>query len=81
MWVRHEAAVDFMNQQMAKRVNTKILLSEVYKKTKNAEQDIIKKKKDVQELKEAVARERTFLQEEKDAWDKKVKILSCTPFS
>ncbi|XP_059577336.1 uncharacterized protein LOC102572641 [Alligator mississippiensis] len=71
LWVRHEAAVDFMNQQMAKRVNTKILLSEVYKKTKNAEQDIIKKKKDVQELKEAVARERTFLQEEKDAWDKK----------
>lgn len=79
-WVKHEEAVDLLNQQMAEKANTNILLNEFCNKKGDAEQEIINLTNAVQEVKDVLAKEIEAFNEEKEMWARKVN-MSCTPYS
>nr|XP_025046612.1 protein MLP1 [Pelodiscus sinensis] len=71
LWVKHEEAVDLLNQQMAQKANTNILLNEFCNKRRDAEQQIISVKKAVQEMKDVQAKDRKTFDAEKKIWARK----------
>ncbi|KAM9149654.1 coiled-coil domain-containing protein 175 isoform 2-T2 [Pangshura tecta] len=71
LWVQHEEAVDLLNQQMAQKANTNILLNEFYNKKKDAEQEIINLVNAVKEVKDGLAKEIKIFNDEKEMWDRK----------
>nr|XP_032638233.1 coiled-coil domain-containing protein 175-like [Chelonoidis abingdonii] len=71
LWVQHEEAVDLLNQQMAQKANTNILLNEFYNKKKDAEQEITNLMNAVKEVKDVLAKEIKIFNDEKEMWDRK----------
>uniref|UniRef100_A0A452HGP3 Coiled-coil domain containing 175 n=1 Tax=Gopherus agassizii TaxID=38772 RepID=A0A452HGP3_9SAUR len=71
LWVQHEEAVDLLNQQMAQKANTNILLNEFYNKKKDAEQEITNLMNAVKEVKDVLAKEIQIFNDEKEMWDRK----------
>ncbi|XP_030414347.1 interaptin-like isoform X2 [Gopherus evgoodei] len=71
LWVQHEEAVDLLNQQMAQKANTNILLNEFYNKKKDAEQEITNLMNAVKEVKDVLAKEIQIFNGEKEMWDRK----------
>ncbi|XP_074854767.1 coiled-coil domain-containing protein 175 [Carettochelys insculpta] len=70
-WGKHEEAVDLMNQQMAQKANTNILLNEFCNKKRDAEQEIVNLKKALQEVNDVLAEERKIFGVEKEMWARK----------
>ncbi|XP_067410985.1 coiled-coil domain-containing protein 175 [Emydura macquarii macquarii] len=70
-WVKHEEAVDLLNQQMAEKANTNILLNEFCNKKGDAEQEIINLTNAVQEVKDVLAKEIEAFNEQKEMWARK----------
>ncbi|XP_050808529.1 coiled-coil domain-containing protein 175-like isoform X1 [Gopherus flavomarginatus] len=69
--VQHEEAVDLLNQQMAQKANTNILLNEFYNKKKDAEQEITNLMNAIKEVKDVLAKEIQIFNDEKEMWDRK----------
>ncbi|KAG6933300.1 coiled-coil domain containing 175, partial [Chelydra serpentina] len=71
LWVQHGEAVDLLNQQMAQKANTNILLNEFCNKKRDAEQEIIKLMNAVQEVKDGLAKEIKIFNDEEEMWARK----------
>ncbi|XP_039392101.1 coiled-coil domain-containing protein 175-like [Mauremys reevesii] len=71
LWVQHEEAIDLLNQQMAQKANTNVLLNEFYNKKKDAEQEIINLMNAVKEVKDVLAKEIKIFNDEKEMWARK----------
>ncbi|CAM4592599.1 unnamed protein product [Caretta caretta] len=71
LWVQHEEAVALLNQQMAQKANTNILLNEFCNKKRDAEQEIINLTNAVQEVKDVLAKEIKIFNDEKEVWARK----------
>ncbi|KFP51563.1 hypothetical protein N323_09277, partial [Cathartes aura] len=74
---QYKERVDLLNERMATKVNTNVLLIETCDKTRDTEREIIKAKAALAELKEKIAEKMSKLEKEKEECDKKVKILKC----
>ncbi|XP_026501920.1 coiled-coil domain-containing protein 175, partial [Terrapene carolina triunguis] len=71
LWVQHEEAVDLLNQQMAQKANTNILLNEFCNKKRDAEQEIINLLNAVKEVKDVLAKEIKIFNDEIEMWARK----------
>lgn len=78
MRTQYKERVDLLNERMAMKVNTNILLTETCDKTRDTEREIIKAKAALAELKEKIAEKMSKLEKEKEECDKKVRVLKCT---
>ncbi|CAN0115525.1 unnamed protein product [Bubo scandiacus] len=68
---QYEERVDLLNERMAMKVNTNILLIESCDKTRDTEREIIRTKAALAELKEKIAEKMSKLEKEKEECDKK----------
>ncbi|XP_034624478.1 interaptin-like isoform X1 [Trachemys scripta elegans] len=71
LWVQHEEAVDLLNQQMAQKANTNILLNEFCNKKRDAEQEIINLMNAIKEVKDVLAKEIQLFNDEIEMWARK----------
>nr|XP_042701112.1 interaptin isoform X2 [Chrysemys picta bellii]XP_042701113.1 interaptin isoform X2 [Chrysemys picta bellii] len=71
LWVQHEEAVDLLNQQMAQKANTNILLNEFCNKKRDAEQEIINLMNAIKEVKDVLAKEIQIFNDEIEMWARK----------
>ncbi|TFK05449.1 Coiled-coil domain-containing protein 175 [Platysternon megacephalum] len=71
LWVQHEEAVDLLNQQMAQKTNTNMLLNEFCNKKGDAEQEIIHLTNAVKEVKDVLAKDIKIFNDEKEMWARK----------
>ncbi|KFQ81703.1 Coiled-coil domain-containing protein 175, partial [Phoenicopterus ruber ruber] len=74
---QYKERVDLLNERMATKVNTNVLLIETCDKTRDTEREIIEAKAALEELKEKIAQKMSKLEKEKEEWDEKVKVLKC----
>ncbi|KFZ65939.1 hypothetical protein N338_04549, partial [Podiceps cristatus] len=74
---QYNERVDLLNERMATKVNTNVLLIETCDKTRDTEREIIGAKAALEELKEKTAQKMGKLEKEKEEWDEKVKVLKC----
>ncbi|KFP94229.1 hypothetical protein N329_00947, partial [Haliaeetus albicilla] len=74
---QYKERVDLLNERMATKVNTNVLLIETCDKTRDTEREIIRAKAALAELKEKIAEKISKLEKEKEECDKKVKVLKC----
>lgn len=75
---QYKERVDLLNERMATKVNTNVLLIETCDKTRDTEREIIRARAALAELKEKIAEKISKLEKEKEECDKKVKVLKCT---
>nr|XP_013811107.1 PREDICTED: coiled-coil domain-containing protein 175-like [Apteryx mantelli mantelli] len=68
---QYEGSVDLLNERMAKKVNTNVLLNDTYDKTRDTEREIIRAKAALKELKEKIAEKMNKLGKEKEDCDRK----------
>lgn len=74
---QHKRRVDLLNERMATKINTNVLLIETYNKTRETEREIIRAKAALEELKEKIAEKISKLEKENEECDEKVKVLKC----
>ncbi|KFZ47978.1 hypothetical protein N321_01295, partial [Antrostomus carolinensis] len=72
---QHKERVDLLNERMARKVNTNILLMEIRDKTRDTEREIIRAKAALEELKEKIAQKMSKLEKEQEECEEKVKVL------
>ena len=77
MQTQHKRRVDLLNERMATKINTNVLLIETYNKTRETEREIIRAKAALEELKEKIAEKISKLEKENEECDGKVKVLKC----
>lgn len=75
---QYKERVDLLNERMATKVNTNVLLMETCDKTRDTEREIIKAKAALEELKEKIAQKMSKLEKEQEEYDEKVKVLKHT---
>lgn len=78
MQTQYKEKVDLLNERMAMKANTNVLLTEACDKTRDTEREIIRAKAALEELKEKIAQKMSKLEKEKEEWDEKVKVLKYT---
>ncbi|KGL77513.1 Coiled-coil domain-containing protein 175, partial [Tinamus guttatus] len=76
--LQYEERVDLLNERMARKVNTNVLLNDTCEKTRDTEREIIRAKAALKELKEKVAEKMNKLRKEKEDCELKVELLKCT---
>ncbi|KFV13896.1 Coiled-coil domain-containing protein 175, partial [Pterocles gutturalis] len=74
---QHKERVDLLNERLARKANTHVLLTEICDKTRDTESELIRAKAALAELKEKIAEKMSKLEKEKEERDKKVKALKC----
>ncbi|KGL93752.1 Coiled-coil domain-containing protein 175, partial [Charadrius vociferus] len=72
---QYKEKVDLLNERMATKANTNVLLTETCDKTRDTEREIIRAKAALEELKEKIAQKMSKFEKEKEEWDEKVKDL------
>nr|XP_047922212.1 cytadherence high molecular weight protein 2-like isoform X3 [Anser cygnoides] len=68
---QHKRRVNLLNERMATKINTNILLIETYNKTRETEREIIRAKAALEELKEKIAQKISKLEKENEECDGK----------
>uniref|UniRef100_A0A8B9C8V3 Coiled-coil domain containing 175 n=1 Tax=Anser brachyrhynchus TaxID=132585 RepID=A0A8B9C8V3_9AVES len=68
---QHKRRVDLLNERMATKINTNVLLIETYNKTRETEREIIRAKAALEELKEKIAQKISKLEKENEECDGK----------
>eukprot|EP00075_Anas_platyrhynchos_P006086 XP_012963737.3 coiled-coil domain-containing protein 175 isoform X2 [Anas platyrhynchos] len=68
---QHKRRVDLLNERMATKINTNVLLIETYNKTRETEREIIRAKAALQELKEKIGEKISKLEKENEECDEK----------
>nr|XP_025970706.1 coiled-coil domain-containing protein 175-like [Dromaius novaehollandiae] len=68
---QYEASVDLLNERMARKVNTNVLLNDTCDKTRDTEREVIRAKAALEELKEKIAEKVNKLGKEKEDCDRK----------
>ncbi|XP_025943075.1 coiled-coil domain-containing protein 175-like [Apteryx rowi] len=63
---QYEGSVDLLNERMAKKVNTNVLLNDTYDKTRETEREIIRAKAALKELKEKIEKMNKLGKEKED---------------
>ncbi|XP_010213346.1 PREDICTED: myosin-6-like [Tinamus guttatus] len=73
--LQYEERVDLLNERMARKVNTNVLLNDTCEKTRDTEREIIRAKAALKELKEKVAEKMNKLRKEKEDCELKEKEM------
>ncbi|KFP06454.1 hypothetical protein N300_01623, partial [Calypte anna] len=73
LWIQQKEKEELLNERMARKVNTNVLLTETCDKTREIELEIIKARAALEELKEKIAQKMSKLEKEEEEWDEKVK--------
>ncbi|OXB57256.1 hypothetical protein ASZ78_007516, partial [Callipepla squamata] len=68
---QHKEKVDLLNERMATKINTNVLLLETDRKTRNTEREIIRAKAALEELQEKIAEKMSQLEKKKEECDGK----------
>ncbi|XP_010170757.2 uncharacterized protein PFB0765w, partial [Antrostomus carolinensis] len=72
---QHKERVDLLNERMARKVNTNILLMEIRDKTRDTEREIIRAKAALEELKEKIAQKMSKLEKEQEECEEKMREI------
>lgn len=75
--IQHKERVDLLNERMATKINTSLLLLETDRKTRATEIEIIRAKAALEELQEKIAEKMSQLEKQMEECDGKVKALKC----
>lgn len=75
--IQHKERVDLLNERMATKINTNLLLLETDRKTRVIEREIIRAKAALEELQENIAEKMSQLEKQMEECDGKVKVLKC----
>ncbi|XP_052548253.1 coiled-coil domain-containing protein 175-like [Tympanuchus pallidicinctus] len=69
--IQHKEKVDLLNERMATKINTNVLLLETNRKTRATEREIIRAKAELEELQEKIAEKMSQLEKEMEECDGK----------
>ncbi|XP_048805321.1 cingulin-like isoform X3 [Lagopus muta] len=69
--IQHKEKVDLLNERMATKINTNVLLLETDRKTRATEREIIRAKAELEELQEKIAEKMSQLEKEMEVCDGK----------